>query len=80
MFIGRTHAKAPILWPLDAKSRLIGKDLDAGKDWGQEEKGQAEGEMAHDSMAMSLGKLQEIVKDRETWYAAVHGIAESDMT
>ena len=36
--------------------------------------------MAHDSMAMSLGKLQEIVKDRETWYAAVHGIAESDMT
>ena len=39
IFIGRTDAEAPILWPLDAKSRLIGKDLDAGKDRGQEEKG-----------------------------------------
>ena len=34
--------KLPILWPLDAKSWLIGKDLDAGKDWGQEEKGTTE--------------------------------------
>ena len=33
--------------------------------------------MAHDSMAMSLSKLQEIVKDRETWYAAVHGVTKS---
>ena len=32
IFIGRTDAKTPILWPPDAKSRLIGKDLDAGKD------------------------------------------------
>ena len=41
MFIGRTDTKAetPILWPPDAKSCLIGKDPDAGKDWGQEEKG-----------------------------------------
>ena len=40
IFIGRTdaEAEAPILWPLDAKSWLIGKDPDAGKDWGQEEK------------------------------------------
>ena len=40
IFIGRTdtEAEAPILWPPDAKSRLTGKDLDAGKDWGQEEK------------------------------------------
>ena len=37
-FIGRTDAEAPILWPPDAKSRLTGKDLNAGKDWGQEEK------------------------------------------
>ena len=44
IFIGRTAAKAPILWPLDTKSQLIGKDPDAGKDWGQEEKG-AEDEM-----------------------------------
>ena len=46
IFIGRTdaEAKAPILWPPDVKSRLIGKDPDAGKEWGQEEKGAAEGE------------------------------------
>ena len=37
-FIGRTDAEAPILWPPNAKSWLIGKDPDAGKDWGQEEK------------------------------------------
>ena len=46
MFIGRTdaEAEAPILWPPDAKSQLFGKDLDAGKDWGQEEKGVTEDE------------------------------------
>ena len=46
-FIGRTDAevKAPILWPSDAKSRLIGEDPDAGKDWGQEEKWVTEDEM-----------------------------------
>ena len=36
---------APILWPPDAKSQLIGRDSDAGKDWGQEEKGMTENEM-----------------------------------
>ena len=47
MFIGRTDTKAetPILWPPHAKSWLIGKDPDAGKDWGQEEKGTTEDEM-----------------------------------
>ena len=47
IFIGRTHAKAetPILWPPDVKSQLFGKDLDAGKDWRQEEKGTTEDEM-----------------------------------
>ena len=47
VFIGRTdvEAETPILWPPDAKSWLIGKDPDAGKDWGQEEKGMAEDEM-----------------------------------
>ena len=45
--IGRTdaEAEAPILWPPDAKNWLIGKDPDAGKDWGQEEKGTTENEM-----------------------------------
>ena len=45
IFIGRTNAEAPILWPPDAKSRLIGKDPDAGKDCRQEEKGETEDEM-----------------------------------
>ena len=48
MFFERTDAKAetPVLWPPHAKSRLIGKYSDAGKDWGQEEKGMTEDEMA----------------------------------
>ena len=48
VFIGRTEAKAetPILWPPHVKSWLIGKDFDAGRDWGQEEKGTTEDEMA----------------------------------
>ena len=47
IFIGRTVAEAetPILWPPDAKNWLTGKDPDAGKDWGQEEKGTTEDEM-----------------------------------
>ena len=44
ILIGRTETKAPILWPLDAKTSLIGKDPDAGKDWRQEE------EMTEDEM------------------------------
>ena len=48
VFIGRTDAEAetPIVWPPHAKSRLIVKDPDAGRDWGQEEKGTTEDEMA----------------------------------
>ena len=48
VFIGRTDAEAetPVLWPPHAKSWLIGNDPDAGRDWGQEEKGATEGEMA----------------------------------
>ena len=47
LFIGRTvaEAEAPILWPPVAKSQLIGKDPNAGKDWRQEEKGMTEDEM-----------------------------------
>ena len=47
IFIGRTdaEAEAPIFWPPDAKSQVIGKDPNDGKDWGQEEKGMKEDEM-----------------------------------
>ena len=47
-FIGRTDAEAetPVLWPPHEKSWLIGKDPDSGRDWGQEEKGMREDEMA----------------------------------
>ena len=48
VFIGRTDAKAetPILWPRHEKSLLIGEDSDAGRNWGQEEKGTTKDEMA----------------------------------
>ena len=70
------EGEAPILWPPDVKSRLIGKDPDAGKDWKQEKKGD---EMVgwHHQLDMSLSKLQELVMDRETWRATVHGVAKS---
>ena len=62
VFIRRTDAEAetPILWPTHVKSWLIGKDPDAGRDWGQEEKGTTEDKMLDgitDSMDMSLSKL-----------------------
>ena len=78
IFIGRADAEAPILWPPDEKSWLIGKDPDAGKDWSQEEK-----EMTVDEMVgwhhwlMSLSELRDMVKDREAWHAAVHGVTNN---
>ena len=78
IFIGRTNAEAPILWPPDVRSWLIRKDPDAGKDWRQEEKGATEDEMVGWPylVDMSLSKLWEIVKDREVWHAAVYGVTK----
>ena len=78
LFIGRTEAEAPIFWPRDVKSRLIEKDPNAGKDWGQEEKPGTEDEMDGiiDSMDMSLSKLPK-VWGLEAWHVAVHGVAKS---
>ena len=53
---------------------------DAGRDWGQEEKGTTEDEMAgwhHWLNGLSLGELWELVMDREAWHGAIHGVTKS---
>ena len=80
IFIGRTDAEAetPILWPPDAKSQLIGKDPDAGKDWWEKERQSMRWlDSSTDLMDMNLSKFWEIVKDREDWRAAVHEVTKS---
>ena len=65
--------------PPDAKNWLIWKDPDTGSDWGQEEKGMTEDEMAgwhHQLNGHEFGKLRELVMDREAWHAMVHAVAK----
>ena len=75
-----TDAEAEV--PPDEKSRFTGKDPDAGRDWGQEEKGTTEDEMAgwhHWLKGREFKKLWERVKDRETQHARSWGHKRSDM-
>ena len=82
IFTGRSDAEAPILWPSDAKSRLIEKPLMLGKTEGKRRRWQKMRwlDSITNSMEMNLSKLPEIVKDRQAWRAAIHVIAESNMT
>ena len=91
MFFGRNDAKAetPVLWPPHVKSWLIGKDSDAGRDWGQEEKGTTEDEVAgwhhqldwvnsiESASPTHLNELWELVMDREALRAVIHGVTKS---
>ena len=82
IFFGRTdaEAEAPVLWPPDAKSRLMEKDPDAGKDWGQEEKGMTEDEMVgwhHRLNGHEFEQASGDSEDREAWHAVIHGVTKS---
>ena len=69
------------VWLEGRFARMLRKHPDAGENWGQEEKGTTEDEMAgwrhNDSMGMSLSKLWELVIDREDWHVGDHGVTKS---
>ena len=81
ILIGRTdtEVEAPILWPPNIKSQFIGKDPDAGKDWGQEKRG-TEDERVGWHQWLIGHKFEQTLGDserQEAWHAAVHGATKS---
>ena len=81
--IERTDAEieTPTLWPPDGKNWLIGKDLDAEKDWRQEEKGTTEDEMAWWHHWLNGHEFEQApgIGDGKAWRAAVHGVTQSQI-
>ena len=80
IFIGRTDAEAPILWPSDSKSQLIGRDVLLGKIKVQRRRGSQRMRWIDtntDSVNMNSRKLREIGKEQEDWSATVYGVAKS---
>ena len=81
VFFGRNDAKAetPVLWPPHTKSWLIGKDSDAGRDWGQKEKGTTKDEIAgwHHWLDGRESEWTPGVGDGQAWRAAILGVAKS---
>ena len=65
IFIGRTNAEAPILWPPDVKSQFVGKDSGAGKNWGQEEKRATEDDIVGWHYQLNGHEFEQTPGDRE---------------
>ena len=81
IFVGKTDAEAEtsVFWSSDVNSRLIGKVPDAGKDWEKKKKASKD-KMAgwhHWCNGHELGQTWEVVRDREAWRAAIHGVEKS---